>query len=173
MGKSGEHQTKAIASLRTRRFGPVTLSLLVASLFAFPSFSNASVTTHGGPVESTPHIYELFWGSAWNSEPAASERSTLKTMFEEIPGSSWQGILTQYWGPGGFISSEVTHGIPYTDERVSAPSGLNVESVRTEVREAIKANEKNGWPKAPTSNDQFVIFVPPGTGYSSEAEHRN
>jgi hypothetical protein len=94
-------------------------------------------------------------------------------MFEEIPGSSWQGILTQYWGPGGFISSEVTHGVPYTDERVSAPSNLNVESMRTEVREAIKANEKNGWPQTPTSNDQFVVFVPPGTSYSSEAEHQN
>jgi hypothetical protein len=148
--------------------------MVFAALFLIPSLARAAVvTSHGGPVASKPHVYEIFWGSNWNSEPGAAERTRLQTMFGEISNSAWQGILTQYWGPEGFVSSELSLGTPYTDGRVAAPSGLDTTKMRTEVSEAIKANEKNGWPQTPTANDQFVLFVPPGTTYASEAEHLN
>jgi hypothetical protein len=146
----------------------------VFAILAVPSFASANVVSQGGQVESSPHLYAVYWGNNWNTNStAASERSRLNGMMEALSGSSWQGILSQYWGPGGFISKTVTHGTPYTDTRVSAPASINSSKIATEASEAIKANEANGWPKSPTSNDQIIVFTPPGTTYATPADHEN
>lgn len=85
-----------------------------------------------------------------------------------LSGSAWQGILSQYWGPAGFISKTVTRVPNYVDERVAAPTGLTDAAVRNEVSEAIKANEAAGWPQSPTINDLFIVFTPTGTTWAEE-----
>ncbi len=169
-----------------RRYGVSLLTMTVlAATLAMPSPALAKVTpkltTDGGPVETEPHVYEIFWGSNWNSEHelAAAERMTLKNMYNyfnegagrEGTGSAWQGILTQYWSPEGFVSNTLTIGTPYTDERESAPSGVDTAKMEKEVSEAITANKANGWPQEPKVNDLFVLFTAPGTTYSSAEEH--
>lgn len=92
-------------------------------------------------------------------------------MYQEISNSSWQGILTQYWGLGGFVSKSLAIGTPYTDSSVSAPTGVDLNKIIGEVNAAISANPS--WPQSPGPNDQFVVFVPSGATYASETEHAN
>jgi streptogramin lyase len=148
-----------------------TTAFLYAAMLLFPALSLGAVTSHGGPVQSQPHVYEIFWGSNWNKKPTSGERVRLELMYQELSNSSWQGILTQYWGLDGFVSKSLTIGTPYTDTAVQAPTGINLTKIVTEVRSAIAANPS--WPQTPASPDQFVVFVPPGATYASEADHAN
>ena len=83
-------------------------------------------------------------------------------MYQQISGSAWQGILTQYWSPGGFPSPTLAFS-SYTDTaHGAAPSLGSIAGLESAVKEAIAANQGNGWPQSPTASDQFVIFTAPG-----------
>src|SRR5262249_4252642 len=131
---------------KTNRLGPAILitALLVIGLLG-PSSASANILTQAGPVQTNPHVYEIFWGSGWNQEPAAAERGRLGTLYNEISGSSWQGILTQYWSPGGFVSPYVT-AASYTDSaHGSAPQAVTAAKIATEISEVAAVT---GWPQA-------------------------
>ncbi len=149
---------------------------IVCLVAAAGAGATALLRSHGGPVETKPHVYEIYWGSGWNSGTPATERGKLEAMYGEISNNAWQGILTQHWGPElsgektafSFISKEVPHGTPYVDTAHPVPSEVNTAKLNTEIGEAIKANKLAGWPQEPTVNDQFVVFTQPGTSFSSE-----
>ena len=57
----------------------------------------------GGPVQTAPHLYVVFWGSAWNSsagDPNAIQ-GPLKTFYGAIGGHSWLNSVTQYTQSNG------------------------------------------------------------------------
>jgi len=57
----------------------------------------------GGQVQTAPHLYVVFWGSAWNSsagDPNAIQ-GPLKTFYGAIGGHSWINSVTQYTQSGG------------------------------------------------------------------------
>jgi hypothetical protein len=57
----------------------------------------------GGPVQTAPHLYVVFWGSAWNSsagDPNAIQ-GPLKTFYGAIGGHSWINSVTQYTQSNG------------------------------------------------------------------------
>ncbi len=152
---------------RCRRASILASFFFVAALAAAPPSLAREVTTHGGPVETQPHVYAIFWGSSWNGA-GAEVRGALETLYKQIPGSEWQGILTQYWGPEGFPSHSLSF-TSYTDTaHDGALSNVTDAAVRTEVREIIAANKANGWPQSPSVNDQFVLLTPPGSLYATE-----
>lgn len=110
---------KALGAGRQRycRFLILAALLVVAALVIPPLASAEAIYTHGGPVETEPHVLEIFWGSNWQlseylwkgrSEGGISEERVLnpkaerirvERTYEQIPGSHWEGILTQYWQP--------------------------------------------------------------------------
>ena len=129
---------------------------------------------YGGPVQSSPHVYLIFWGKNWElgtfePEPGvlvepAHERETLVRMFNALSGSAYQNILTQYSGDEKFISSTVEVSPPYIDNRVDAPAFNQYgPSYKGEIKEAIEANEAEHW--SATVNSQFVILPAPGTTF--------
>jgi hypothetical protein len=123
--------------------------------------------TRGGPVQTEPHIFPIYWGSNWTIG-GALERSFIEGLYSQISGSSWEGIVTQYWGPNGFPSTTVTHE-PFVDKSISAPTGVNMPKLEEEVNHAIKVNvESKTWPE-PSINSQYVVLTPPGTTYSLES----
>jgi hypothetical protein len=142
------------------------------------------MTSTGGSAALEPHVYLIFWGGKWNEEPAKAERQKLVKMFEEINGSAWQGVLTQYWAPAkpanpekgsvfNFISKSLILGTPYVDTVHPVPSGLKHEHIKAEIAEAIKANKSAGWAQEPTINDQFMVFTQPGAIYDTEISSGN
>jgi sugar lactone lactonase YvrE len=172
---------------QTRRRSWLVLFLSVAALSfsALPAAeaASANVTSHGGPVQTEPHVYPIFWGSAWNSSLSA-ERTKVMTMYNDLNtsiGSGWQGILTQYWAPKAppknkeaseyaFVSHTVLIGGSYTDSE-APPAGVTTTNLEAEIKKAIEAQAGAGsWPKSvaeTTVNDQFTVFVPPGTTWGS------
>jgi serine protease len=52
---------------------------------------------NGGPVQTSPKLYVVFWGSAWNgSGDPDGVRAQLKAFYGTIGGSSWLNSVTQY-----------------------------------------------------------------------------
>jgi len=167
----GDRGTPGLVSYRVAGRGhtpraALLVGLLLAALFTMPTIASGYVTTTGGPVQAEPHVYEIYWGSNWNAEPAAAERGRLQTLYNDLSGSAYQGILTQYWSPNGFVSPWVTTA-SYTDTvHGAAPTNVTRAMMEAEVNEAIAANSANGWPQSPTVNDQFVLLMPPGSTYN-------
>ncbi len=124
--------------------------------------SNAAATEplhyYGGEVIAKPHVYLTFWGKKWNEYSAA--RTEVREMFAHLSGSAWQGILTQYFGQAGFVSSEVISD-SWTDETISAASNVNDAAL---VQEIQYAQAQRGWPGAGINNFYFVLPAP-GTTY--------
>src|SRR4029077_17239704 len=112
----------------------------------------------GGEVLYTPHVYAIFMGSNWNKEPGVGIRSQLEHMYEEISGSAWQGILTQYFGAEGLISHSVTHTF-FTDASVQYSGPVYDGTVQSEVGKIVTSQ---GWTLSP-SNDQIAVLFAPGT----------
>jgi len=166
------------ACWRRYRRASILTTLVLAATFAAPSLASANIVSYGGPVATKPHVYAIFWGSNWNNEPAAAERTKLENMYGDISNSGWQGTLTQYWSPEepvhpeeatafSFISPTLERSF-YTDEHDgAAPTEVDAQKMKAEVRKAVEANKANGWPQQPTPADQFVVFPGPGSTYTS------
>ena len=159
---------------------------MLAATLALPSLASAEetkeeatrpiVTSHGGPVETEPHVFQIYWGKKWGEAPYAKERETFETLYKDISGSEWQGILEQYWGskgfggPEGFVAENKKLAVepPYSDEN-EPPAEVTQASIEAEVEKVIKkaSSEKlKGWPMSvgeTNVNDQFVLLTPFGT----------
>jgi hypothetical protein len=57
----------------------------------------------GGPVQTAPKLYVVFWGSGWNSSSGDPNgvMPVLKSFFAAIGGSKWLNSVTQYTQSGG------------------------------------------------------------------------
>ncbi|HET8566935.1 MAG TPA: hypothetical protein VFL77_10730 [Solirubrobacterales bacterium] len=156
----------------------IIAAFALALVLALPATAEgASIKTPGGPVGTSPHVYEIFWGGNWNSEPAAALRAKLETMYSSMGNSAWLGVLTQYWEAAepaksseptsfSYVGSTVAHS-SYTDSvhDGAAPSEVDQSKMVAEIRKAIEAN---GWPTPnPPASDQFVVFPGPGSTYTS------
>lgn len=144
--------------------------LCLPVMLTLPSTASAA-TSEGGPVMTAPTIYPIYWGSRWKVGPAASvARLQMQGLMNSFSNSSWEGILTQYWGSNGFPSHSVVRAPYYIDTHSGeVPTGLTKAGVASEVSAAIAANAEAGWPQSPTINDLFVVFTPQGTTWAEEA----
>jgi len=156
----------------------VLAMVALAAMLAIPSLACAEylpiVTTHGGPVETKPHVFEIYWGRKWGEEPAAGERPTLEALYRDFSGSGWEGTIAQYWGAEGFggaegfVSKEVVVAAPYSDEN-EPPAEVGYAAMEAQVKAAVEAahgKKLEGWPASvaeATVNDQFVLLTTPGT----------
>jgi sugar lactone lactonase YvrE len=113
----------------------------------------------GLPVQHSIQLHLIFWGKNFTSGTGSSARSMLLSLFNNLSGSAYQGILTQYFDTTGRISSTLTTS-SFIDERASAPTQVSLKSVESEIGYAI---EQNGWERGPDS--QFMVLTAPGASY--------
>lgn len=111
-----------------------------------------------GLVQYNPHVYAIFWGGNWNKEPYTAGRAELLQMYEELSGSTYQGVLERY----GVASTFTVTAYTDTTDAPEAPSDVNDGTIRAEIRGALNRNPS--WTVAP--NDQFVVIPAPGTEYA-------
>ncbi len=79
-----------------------------------------NLTYHGGPVQTAPKIYAVYWGSAWNSTgDPKGEKSYYNAFIGIVGGSGWLNSVTQYTqsngqhvgnAAGSFVGSYVDTG---------------------------------------------------------------
>ncbi|MGO9249357.1 MAG: hypothetical protein ACLP7W_12355, partial [Solirubrobacteraceae bacterium] len=120
------------------------------------------VEWQGGPVQLTPKIYVIFWGSNVEEPGVGKEdHEMLEKLFNGYSGSAYEGIWTQYFDASGNISSTVTPTF-YVDKSVKAPEKVNRLKLEEEVTRAVEANK---W--TPEVTAQFIVTTAPGTTWES------
>src|SRR5947209_16192072 len=75
----------------------------------YPSTQQASANNliyHGGLVETVPAVYLVYWGPAWQNGftfqhggftyTNKTVRNYVNTFFDNVGGTSWAGVQTQY-----------------------------------------------------------------------------
>ncbi|HSZ30645.1 MAG TPA: hypothetical protein VK784_12935, partial [Pseudonocardiaceae bacterium] len=58
-----------------------------------PQVITGTMTNHGGPVQTAPKVYVVFWD--WTSDPSG-EQAYLTRFLQSVGGTSWLGTLKQY-----------------------------------------------------------------------------
>jgi hypothetical protein len=116
------------------------------------------LTYHGGPVQTNPKMYVVFWGSAWNSSSGDPQgvAARMKSFLAVIGGSGWNNSTTQYTQsggahvgnqPGSFVAS-------YVDTTSSPPSRPTQSQM---AAEAAKAAAKYG---DYTASADYIVALP-------------
>jgi Ricin-type beta-trefoil lectin domain-like/Ricin-type beta-trefoil lectin domain len=140
------------------------LALFIAGFMLIPAASASAVATplayFGGEVANNPHVYVTFWGKNWNGAEASAARSEIQKLFNYLPGSPWEGIMTQYYDSSGYISSNLSFD-SWTDESVAAPGEVSEAHLENELEYAIAQRK---WPGAGYDN-VYIVLPAPGSKF--------
>jgi hypothetical protein len=75
-----------------------------------PSVPLGDMTWHGGDVLVTSRTFAIYWGSDWNNSTFAGDKITGLTSFlQGWSGSAYAGLLTEYAGANGQVTSASTY----------------------------------------------------------------
>lgn len=107
--------------------GPIALSKGTAS-------AADNLLWNGGPVQHSPKIYLVFWGSNWTTGDA--EYARLTAFFRGLSGSSWNRSVTQYYDGSAHISNTASLAGAWIDT-ASVPSHPSSTAVGTEAKRAV------------------------------------
>ena len=114
---------------------------------------------HGGPIQTAPKLYVVFWGSAWNSggDPNGVANQ-LKAFYGAIGGGRWLNSVTQYTQSGGAHVGNAGNIFAgsYVDT-TSSPPGAPTQSQM--AAEAAKAASHFG---DYTASAAYVVAMPHG-----------
>lgn len=116
------------------------------------------LVNHGGPVQHSPRLLVVFWGSNWNATPAATLSNALINEYQSFDNSDFEAILTQYNDGSGPIGLHATFGGSWSDTSLKAPSTVSGASFEAEAAKAITTNN---W--TVDADTQVVLATPPGT----------
>lgn len=133
-----------------------------------------SVHYHGGLVMRSDTVYLIYWlPSGHQLDPSGNDglfKSTISQYFTDINGSSFYGLLTQYWDYAGYVRNSVQVGGSWTDTTPyqRCDSGGNCKSIsatqsdplvdddiQAEITRAVKQNPS--WHASATS--EFFVFT--------------
>jgi hypothetical protein len=114
---------------------------------------------NGGPIQTNPKIYVVFWGSAWNSTGDPNGvAARMKAFLPVIGGSGWNNSTTQYTQSGGAHVGNQTGSFvgSYVDTTSSPPSRPSQSQL---AAEAVKAAAHYG---NYTANAAYIVALPHG-----------
>lgn len=139
-----------------------------------PSNTNP-MTYHGGPVQDSPTVYVVYWGSQWGSGSITNdpngEASLQSSFFSSLYGSgdNWSTSTTQYCsgittgstdcsGATTFVGHPSSNplGGTWLDDSAAAPSAPTASDIQAE---AIKAAQHFG---VTGTNVQIIVDSPTG-----------
>jgi hypothetical protein len=127
------------------------------------------VSFHDGDVMHAMTAYLVFWLPRGQTfEPAGSDtrfETLVAQYFNDIGGSTFYGLLTQYWDYQGSVINTVTLGGTFVDTTAYPHAGthadpLSTDDIQKEVEQAIRTN---GWVVDP--EHEVFIF----TGYNIQS----
>jgi hypothetical protein len=155
---------------------------------ATPNFTtNASYMSYnGGPVETGPAVYLIFWGSAWTNSNTSDNygfsnvqaQTYISNFFRDVPGSSWLSTAAQYCQGVAPLStscsgapsynmvgnpSNIVKGV-YFDGTNRLPSGaVDDGAVQSEVQ-TVSVNQFHH-----DTATMYFVFTPHGTTWTPSA----
>ena len=108
---------------------------------------NGNIATQ---VEHRISLNLILWGGYWNQNTYA--QATLDLMYSHLDGTAWQGILGQY---NVFGNPTEAHFV--VDTTNPLPGDVTQTALHNEV-----TYWANKWHVAPSLDEQFLVFNPPG-----------
>ncbi|HEY7261487.1 MAG TPA: putative Ig domain-containing protein [Trebonia sp.] len=131
---------------------------------------NCPLVYNGGPVQHTPRVFVVFWGSKWNTTAAASAKSYITGLYTGLgltgKGDFWSGIVKQYGDTSGqpvTIDSSMLVGT-WVDTSLRANSATNGITIDELGQEAFNAAAHFNFPN-PTQS-QIVVASQQGTCFA-------
>lgn len=140
------------------------------SPLARPTASGTSnLLYHGGPVQTSPHLYLVFWGAAWNdgSGDPNGMAAQLTGFYGAIGGSKWLNSVTQYTQSDGQSvgNSKGVFAGSYVDASSAPPSHPTQSQMAAEA--AAAAAHFGDY----SANASYVVAMPHGirpSGFGSQ-----
>jgi len=114
---------------------------------------------NGGPIQTAPQIYVVFWGSAWNGSGDPNGVAARIKAFDAIMGGSrWLNTVTQYTQSGGQHVGNAAGSFKgsYVDTTSSPPSRPSQSQLAAEAAKAA-AHFGNS-----SINASYVVALPHG-----------
>jgi hypothetical protein len=131
------------------------------------SGGSGKLTWHGGPVEKTPNVYLIFWGSLWTSNADSNlSENILIHEFQDMGHTRYDNTLSQYYDSGGFIHNSINYVNSFVDGS-TPPSetthcgvpAVDDSSLQNEVNFVIFKNS------LPTNDGNTTYFVFTESGF--------
>ncbi|MHB1596038.1 MAG: ricin-type beta-trefoil lectin domain protein [Streptosporangiaceae bacterium] len=123
---------------------------------------NCDLTYHGGPVQTSPHIYLVFWGPNWQSNSAQKASAKYLTNFYKglgvTPQDSWSTITSQYVAGNTHPSFDGSVYMGNYYDSTVPPKGVTQAQLAAEAVTMAKNARVTD-----QVNAQMVIVTPPGT----------
>jgi serine protease len=124
--------------------------------------SNCPMGWYGGNVQHTPHVYLLFWGPNWQTDPTQDAALSYTYYFFQGLGNTsqdvWSPIMNQYYdgsGSVGFSSSVLAGSLQDTS---SPPYGTTQAQFAAETNAVMSS-----FGITDAANAQVIIVTQPGT----------
>jgi serine protease len=114
----------------------------------------------GGAVQTTPKIYVVFWGSAWNGTGGDPDgvKTDLVNFYTAIAGSKWLATVTQYTQSNGQHVGVTAYAGSYVDTTSTPPAHPTQAQMAAEAAKA--AAHFGGTPSIRVGN--YVVATPHG-----------
>ncbi len=120
----------------------------------------SNLTYHGGPIQTNPKIYIVFWGSSWNNSTGDPNgvAARMKAFLAIVGGSGWNNSTTQYTQSDGQHVGNQTGSFvgSYVDTTSSPPSRPSQSQL---AAEAVKAAAHYGDYSASAA---YLVALPHG-----------
>jgi hypothetical protein len=126
------------------------------------SIVKGKLTYHGGPIMKTDTTYAIYWAPSGHPIDAGYQ-SLINRYFQDISGTKFYNILTQYYMTGGkHIANQSPFGGSWVDTTPYPHVGngsdpLTDADIQASVLRAISAN---GWPLG--LHAQYFVFTAQG-----------
>ncbi len=123
---------------------------------------NCNLSYHGGPVQTSPHIYLLLWGPDWSTGTGPASAAYLESFYSGLgatPQDSWSTITSQYSDSAGGkpnFTGSVYMGV-WTDTSVPM-SGLGQTALAAEATAFAQAHDITD-----QVNAQVIVATQTGT----------
>jgi hypothetical protein len=120
-------------------------------------YSTKLMTYRGGPVQTTPRIYLVFWGTSWfNGGDPNGVANRLHFFYQGVGGSAWADVLKQYGSNYGTFSNPTAQYQGWLKDSTPVPTNPTQADVAAAARRAAVAMNDFSY------NAQYVIALPWG-----------
>lgn len=133
------------------------------NLAPMTSKGSGDLTWHSGAILHSPTVYAIFWGSYWGSGSGPAEEQSTVNFLRGLSGSSYAGVLTQYYDNSGHATTTINVGGVVTDTQqppttsdCGVSTAVNSGSVQAE---AGYWASYNNWPTS--GNVLYIVYMPP------------
>lgn len=129
---------------------------------------SGDLTYGGGPLQTTPVAYVIFWGPNWSGSDSAAA-GVVDSYFKDMGHTRFENTLSQYYSTSGgantYVTPQLTYGgfwidssTPTTDTSCASSATVQDSTIQAEVDAAIAG----GHFPSNAANATYFVYTPAG-----------